>query len=262
MDGLMEIEVNSRTHAYAILKNMDDIKTILANDKDNTTQNKNYMSFPGINGTFLKNQIEYISFLNKYPYDYIPDYFCHECSRLFLRNDINLENVKNIGNNFFCNCLYVSTDIILPEIEMIGSRFLLSARKMFNNKIIFGNKLKSIGTYFMSYGYESHNMQFNNPIIFPNSIERIDFEYFMNGITHIPYIKVPHHFPELVENWMNGLNSNQLSSYPQYILSHYKYETDIKIKGLTEAEFNKLHELLPDKLGGNNRRKLIYDGLE
>lgn len=98
---------------------------------------------------------------------------------------------------------------------------------------------------------------YNQPIIIPDSIEDINPKGFLCKLYNFnSYIKLPHHFPELLDSCMKKYYVPESS-----IMVMENISNEIKIKGLIEEEFERLHILLPDKFGTYNR-KLIYDGID
>lgn len=87
-----------------------------------------------------------------------------------------IENVKAIGSNFLYACQKVNCDLNFENIETIGNSFISTGTSSeFNGNITFGNRLTSIGSYFMASRYS-----FAKPLTIPSSVTNIG-DAFMRG---------------------------------------------------------------------------------
>lgn len=238
----LDIENNLEIDCYT----MEDIKYYLCN------VNHNLMQYNDIK-FYIYNIIE-ITFHN-YSFDYIPDYFCYYYYELKIINNFDLTNIKTIGSFFLSKCYYLNIEIInLPNIEFIGDSFLELFPHSIN--IIFGNNLKHIGRDFLMSFSIYHSNMWNNDIIFPSNIESIDFNNFMYNMYRIDaYLTLNTNFLNLLKQF---LSDNPDFNKTKIFTSKNSTYNRFRIKGLTQDEFNELHQLLPNITSGSYKRRMYY----
>lgn len=242
-----------RNNTELFCYSMNDIEKTLCNES------AGYIEYEGV--TFnKKGEISEITFIN-YNYDYLPYNFAYYQENLYIINNCNLDSVKFISDSAMYALANIdvnsngSSPISFPNVEYIGNNFFRS-NQMFNSELNLGNKLKHIGEYFMYYC-----LRFRKPLIFPDTLEDINLNYFLYDLAFFDsYIKLPHHFPELVEKCMVKYNTSE--SKIMTMDGRWPVNGGWKIKGLTVDEFNKLITILPNNTNRSEKRVLIYDGLE